>query len=298
MKNPALWAIAVLLGVVFALCFVRPQTMLAPGPVVAAHTGIAQDCFACHAPLHGAAAARCIACHNPSRIGLFTTRGAPLPKGAIAFHQQLREPDCMACHTDHAGPALARHSPVGFRHALLQPAVQSRCNACHAAPTGLRLGPLHKAFAATTCGDCHTTRGWKPAAFRHESLTPALRSQCATCHRAPAGALHRGFGTMNCVQCHSTTAWEPANFAHDRLFRLDGDHNVACATCHVGGNTARYTCYGCHEHQPARIIAEHREEGIRNIDNCVRCHRSSSEGGEGREQGREDGERRGGDDND
>lgn len=103
---------------------------------------------------------------------------------------------------------------------------------------------------------------------------------------------------MNCAQCHSTTAWEPANFAHDRLFRLDGDHNVACATCHVGGNTARYTCYGCHEHQPAATIAEHREEGIRNIDNCVRCHRSSSEGGEGRESGREGGERRGGGDDD
>jgi hypothetical protein len=296
MKNPVLWAIAALLGVVIALCFIRPQAMLAPGPVVAAHASIAQDCFACHAPMRGAAATRCIACHEPARIGRFTTRGVPLPAGGIAFHQQLRQPDCMACHSDHAGPALAKHSPVGFQHALLQPAVQSRCGSCHIAPTGLRLGPLHKAVAASPCADCHMTKGWKPAAFRHEALSPAIRGQCASCHLPPAGALHRGFAAMNCAQCHSTSAWEPANFAHDRWFRLDGDHNVACATCHVGGEPSRYTCYGCHEHQPAQIIAEHREEGIGNIGDCARCHRGGGEG-EGREGG-EGGERRsrGGDD--
>jgi mono/diheme cytochrome c family protein len=34
------------------------------------------------------------------------------------------------------------------------------------------------------------------------------------------------------------------------------------------------------------MIAEHREEGITNIGNCVRCHRSGDdEGGEGRREG-------------
>jgi hypothetical protein len=31
-----------------------------------------------------------------------------------------------------------------------------------------------------------------------------------------------------------------------------------------------YTCYGCHEHQPARIEKRHR--GMVNITNCVKCH--------------------------
>jgi hypothetical protein len=114
-----------------------------------------------------------------------------------------------------------------------------------------------------------------------------------TCHTRPSGALHRGFGTLNCAQCHTTTAWEPATFAHERWFRLDGDHNVACTTCHTGGDYKRYTCYGCHEHQPAQMIAEHREEGIGNISNCARCHRGGGEGGEregrgGREGGGDD----------
>ena len=32
-------------------------------------------------------------------------------------------------------------------------------------------------------------------------------------------------------------------------------------------------CYGCHEHTPANIRAEHEEEGIRDFENCVECHR-------------------------
>jgi hypothetical protein len=300
MKSPALWGIVAVLVVVIALCFVRPQAMLAPGPVVSAHAAVAQDCFACHAPLRGAQAARCIACHLPARIGLFTTRGVALPAGGTAFHQQLQQPDCMACHTDHAGPALAGHSPVGFRHELLQPAAMTRCGTCHQAPAGA-WAPLHKAVAATNCSDCHRTSGWKPASFRHEALLPAQRSQCATCHTPPAGVLHRRFAGVNCAQCHSTAAWEPSSFAHDRFFRLDGDHAAACDTCHADGNVARYTCYGCHEHQPAQTLALHREEGIANIANCVRCHRGGGDGdggeggeGESRREGRSKGH--GGDD--
>ncbi|MFZ4690057.1 MAG: cytochrome c3 family protein [Polymorphobacter sp.] len=284
MKNAGLWGIAAVLAAVIAICFVWPQAMVAPGPVIAAHAAIAQDCFACHAPLRGASAARCIACHAPARIGRFTTRGVPLRAAGVAFHQQLQQPDCLACHTDHAGPALTGHSPVAFQHSLLQPAVQDRCASCHAAPTGPRLGGLHSSFAAANCSNCHTTSSWKSARFDHALLSAKARGACVTCHARPSGALHRGFGTVNCAQCHATSAWEPARFAHDRWFRLDRNHDVSCATCHVGSNTARYTCYGCHEHQPAQIIAEHRAEGLRNIDNCVRCHRSADgEGGEGGE---------------
>lgn len=233
MPRPGILFILAALAGIIALAVLKPQPMLAPGPVVAAHAAIADDCFACHAPLKGAAAQRCISCHAPARIGLFTTTGKPLPGRKLAFHQQLANPDCLACHSDHAGPALTRRSPIRFNHDLLQ---------------------------------------------------PAARGQCATCHTAPATMLHRQFGTTACSTCHSTSGWTPAHFAHDRLFRLDGDHNVACTTCHVGGNTRQYTCYGCHEHQRAPLIAEHREEGVRgNIDKCARCHRSADgEDGEGR----------------
>lgn len=281
MRRPGIIVIIVALLGVIILSFTHPQVMIAPGPVIAAHASIANDCFACHAPFKGAQAPRCIACHAPAKIGLFTTRGAPLRPGKVAFHQQLQQPDCMACHTDHAGPALTGHSPVAFRHVLLEPAVRTRCNGCHAAPSGPRLGGLHKAVATAQCSSCHGTSDWQAARFSHGALAPATRSGCVNCHQRPSGALHRRFGNLTCAQCHTTSAWEPSTFAHDRLFWLDRDHDVACVTCHMGGDVSRYTCYGCHEHRPAQIAAIHREEGIANFNDCARCHRNGeAEGGD------------------
>ncbi len=63
------------------------------------------------------------------------------------------------------------------------------------------------------------------------------------------------------------------------------------STCHVGNDYKRYTCYGCHEHTPAKVRAEHEEEGIRDFENCVKCHRSgdkeSAERGSGGDRKRE-----------
>jgi len=72
---------------------------------------------------------------------------------------------------------------------------------------------------------------------------------------------------------------------------LDRDHNATCATCHVNNDYKRYTCYGCHEHQPDKIRRKHVKEGIPEFDNCVKCHRSASER-EGNERSREGRERR------
>jgi hypothetical protein len=243
----ALILIAANLVALAVLVFAYPQYMIAPGPVMPAHTAIADNCFACHAPFQAAAPARCVACHAVRDIGIRTTKGLSLPQRGLkqSFHQALRETDCMACHTDHSDPALTRRAAKSFSHTLLRFEVQS---------------------------------------------------QCASCHKAPANAFHRD-QTIGCSQCHSTTAWKPARFDHSRYFALDGDHNAPCATCHTTPNYRQYTCYGCHEHNPARIRAIHAEEGIRNLDNCVACHRNArgegGEGGEGREGGRREG---GGDD--
>src|SRR3546814_280085 len=88
--------------------------------------------------------------------------------------------------------------------------------------------------------------------------------------------------------CHQPGHWKPATFDHSRYFLLDRDHNTACTTCHLNNNYKQYTCYGCHEHQPTKIITKHREEGITNIENCVRCHRSAH----GEAAGEHEGERR------
>lgn len=238
-----LGGIAVSLLVLLALVFTYPHQMIAPGNLVPAHRAITDNCFACHAPLRGASPDKCIACHALPDIGVRTTKGKAIPQsaGKTAFHQALAEQNCMACHSDHAGPMLTQRSRNRFAHNLLKPDMQARCE---------------------------------------------------TCHTAPRTAVHRGID-MGCAQCHSVAGWTPATFDHDRFFKLDGDHKAPCVTCHVNAVYTRYTCFGCHEHQPGPIRALHAEEGIRNIDNCVRCHRSSSD--EGRDgEGR--GEREGSDD--
>ncbi len=225
-----LWAV---LAVILYLSIVRPHEIVSPGNLIPAHSKLQGDCFACHAPFQGASAQRCTTCHLVADIGLRTTKGVAIPsaKRSRGFHQALAEPDCMACHSDHPRPSLAKARAVKFDHGQLK---------------------------------------------------PESRAKCQTCHLPPRDNLHAG-QTSACSTCHLPSAWKPATFDHGRYFALDGDHNAACTTCHVGGNYKRYTCYGCHEHREARIIAEHREEGITRIDNCVRCHRSAH--GEGAWEG-------------
>lgn len=234
MRRWGLWLIVAALCGVIAITFVLPHLMVAPGPLMPAHSRITTNCFACHAPFKGASATRCMACHKVADIGIRTTTGAPFRRDGdgIAFHQSLTKTDCMACHSDHSGPQLVRTSRQRFAHGLLRPKV---------------------------------------------------RGKCATCHHAPQTPMHAQAGS-NCAACHTLAGWKPATFEHNRYFTLTGPHNVSCTTCHIGGNTSRYTCFGCHQHQPDQIRASHAEEGIRNSENCVQCHRSASgESGEGHE---------------
>jgi hypothetical protein len=78
------------------------------------------------------------------------------------------------------------------------------------------------------------------------------------------------------------------------FFVLDRDHNVECSTCHNTGSLKSYSCFGCHEHSTNKLLQEHIEEGITNIDNCVSCHKSADEEeghgkeGKGNEEGDDD----------
>ncbi len=229
--------IALNLAVLLVLAFVFPHLMISPGALVRGHAELTTDCFACHSPWRGAASTRCIVCHALPDIGRRTTKGAPLAARNIqvAFHQELTEQDCIACHSDHEGPRLAQRSRKPFSHALLR---------------------------VTT------------------------REHCAGCHKSPADSLHRRI-QGNCKQCHGQERWKPATLDHAKLFALDRDHDVKCATCHTHDDYNRYTCYGCHEHREEKIRQEHEEEGIRNFENCVECHRNATE------EPRKDGSREG-----
>lgn len=277
--------IAANLAAIVALVFAYPHLMVSPGALMSAHASLATDCFACHAPLRGPAPQRCAVCHAVSDIGVRTTKGAPIAArpGHAAFHQQLQQGDCMACHAEHQGASPLPGSRKPFSHAMLRSETRDACVACHRAPAN----DVHR-LRELECAQCHDPAAWKPARFDHAALTPDRLARCETCHKSPADALHRPM-TGGCSRCHAPRAWKPATFDHAKFFVLDGDHDAACATCHVGNDDGRYTCYGCHEHTPSNIRSKHEREGISNFSNCVACHRSSREGGEG-------GGERGGDD--
>ena len=288
MKRPWLMLlIAANLAVLLVLVFVYPHLMVSPGALVSAHAELATDCFACHAPLRGAAPDRCITCHALPDIGLRSTKGVAITNATVkaAFHQQLTEQNCMACHSDHAGPKLTERSRKPFSHTLLQVGTRQKCESCHGAPNN----DVHRNLSRG-CGQCHTTGGWTPATFDHALLPKAELSRCESCHKPPTDSLHRQI-KGNCGQCHSPVGWKPASFEHDKLFRLDRDHNASCVTCHAGDDYSKYTCYGCHEHTVANIQRKHQKEGIQNFENCVECHRSAN--GEPEGKGSREGNRSG-----
>ena len=124
MKSRWLWiVIGANLVVLVALALVYPHLMLAPGALEPGHAALTTDCLACHTPGRGATADRCIACHKLPDIGLRTTLGAAIVHARpvkVAFHQELSEQNCMACHSDHAGPKLTKQSRKPYSHGRRQ----------------------------------------------------------------------------------------------------------------------------------------------------------------------------------
>lgn len=212
------------------------------------------------------------------------------PGRLIPGHQQL-DTDCFACHSAFIGADSQKcascHKPadIGRLTTKGMPVIRP-----------LTSTPFHQELTSQDCVACHSDhagvkRYRMKGNFDHALLKKETNQQCQACHKSPTDALHKQI-SGNCAQCHTQQKWTPASFEHNKFFVLDRDHNAACVTCHVRNDYSRYTCYGCHEHTPANIRREHIEEGIRQFDNCVACHRSGDK--HDIKGGREGGGERGG----
>ena len=152
LKGRWLWiVISANLLVLVGLAFAYPYLMVAPGALEQGHAGLTTDCFACHA--------------LPD-IGRRTTTGVAIKAVSVAvasrlkasFHQDLTEQNCMACHSEHAGPKLTQHSRNPFSHALLRPQPRDRCESCQQAPADT----LHKQLTGNTARSARSSLPGSP----------------------------------------------------------------------------------------------------------------------------------------
>ncbi|MEQ1527932.1 MAG: cytochrome c3 family protein [Methylococcales bacterium] len=195
------------------------------------------------------------------------------PGKLIQGHQHL-ETDCFACHSPFTGADSERCLVC---HKLAEIGLLTSTGQVIAKPANVIR--FHQQLAGRNCIACHSDhdsikRSQHQGQFNHALLKKELGSRCHDCHAVPKDLLHQQIAG-NCSQCHNQEKWLPTTFDHHKYFKLDNEHNARCVVCHGGSDFSRYTCYGCHEHTPETIRNEHLEEGIRDFDNCVHCHRSS-----------------------
>ena len=246
----------------------------------------------------------CAGCHQGAQ-GIADLKDTP--QDCIACHQaddahdgQFGE-DCAACHSaagweqatlDHnqtAFPLAGLHVEVACQDCHLDNVYQSTpqdCVVCHQA------GDAHDGQFGQDCAACHSAEGWEQVTFDHSQTAFPLNGAhletecaqchldgayqgtpqaCAACHEDPA--FHRGLLGSECAACHSATAWSPASYDRTHPFPTNHGEGGAspCQTCHPE-TLSTYTCYDCHEHDRAETESKHREEGIADFQDCMRCH--------------------------
>lgn len=238
-----------------------------------ASSGSALPCYACHGEHQGPDA-------SLTRVDIET-----FPHQATGFslegHGQRADGSEFGCADCH-GQDLARFDPplCARCHSELDAGFMEMhtghfgdgCLACHDGVDryGARFDhdeaafPLRGGHAGVDCRACH------PGARSPADLRSAPQD-CGGCHDEPA--YHGGLLGTGCAACHSTAAWTPATYDRAHLFPIDhGEEGTSpCRTCHPDRLDA-YTCYGCHEHDPAEIADEHRDEGVTDIEECAACH--------------------------
>lgn len=275
----------------------------------------------------------CTACHRGQRPYQYANTPAECGTCHYETYLQTTNPNhlqagfstrCEDCHRVTAstwlGPRFSHPArfPLVGGHGLLAcsrchmggqyTGLSTACVSCHQQDYAAAANPGHIAGGfPTTCENCHTINGWRPAIFDHDQsrfpLTGAhgrvdcaachvggqyqgTPTDCASCHRQDYNGTtnpnHQASGfPMQCQNCHNTGAWRPANFDHDgRYFPIySGKHRGAwsnCSDCHVNpGNYRVFECIRCHEHSnKSEMDDKHKDEAGYAYQSaaCYRCH--------------------------
>ena len=188
------------------------------------YAGTPTDCYACHRsnyegttnPNHVTAGmpTTCLTCHSTSAWQPANFDHARTSFPLTGAHTST---SCTACHT-------------GGRYA----GTPTDCYACHRSNYEGTTNPNHAAASfPTLCTNCHTTTGWQPANWNHDTQYFRIYSgrhngtwsSCTQCHTNSSN--YRDF---SCFACHSQANTD----GHHREvsgYRYD---SAACYSCHRG----------------------------------------------------------------
>ncbi|RME47757.1 MAG: hypothetical protein D6791_05035 [Chloroflexi bacterium] len=256
-------------------------------PLTGGHAHV--ECEVCHAEgKFTGLELLCVACHREDDA-----------------HEGQYGTSCERCHiADGWDQVIFDHTVAGLMYNGRPLDVATSCVTCHARDDA------HEGRFGDACYKCHVADGWDQVTFDHNRTMFPLEGahrevacekchtierfaftpmDCVACHAEPR--VHLGLLGTQCADCHTVNAWSPA-LLPEHTFPLNhrSRKNIACDVCHDQGTFELYTCYNCHEHNPAKIERKHLEEGIRNFQDCMRCHPT------GREHEGEGHEREGGED--
>ena len=199
-----------------------------------------------------------LAGHQRTATGSKVTCGGCHPAGLVRFDQAT----CRECHAT-LNPGFMRRHERTFG---------GECVPCHDGADRFGAGfdhdrlpfPLSGKHAQVACDKCHANA----ASLQALQSTPR---ECVACHTK--NDKHHGTFGRDCSQCHSTGTWANAKFDHS-IFPIDHgstEQKATCATCHPK-DPSSYTCFGCHRHTPASVLASHEGRPLDSLTDCVACH--------------------------
>ena len=307
---------------------------LSPGDLHKSHAHLEgiKNCSKCHGAGQRIKAQQCLVCHQILKEEISQKKG---------LHSRPEYQECQKCHVEHQGRDYDliwwKNGKENFKHeltgfTLLGKHLELKCIQCHQEKniaekskftsqekdlnrTFLGLSQNcrnchndeHRGQLSSTCLNCHTMAGWKPApGFDHRKTKFALTGkhknvQCARCHKEItdnkyeedktflkfAGLqyqtctnchkdVHQNKFGQNCTKCHNTTGWanyNPNQFDHTRTkFPLKGRHQrVACEKCHTPGQPLTglkfSRCKDCHQDFHRGQFTNRIQKGA-----CEECH--------------------------
>ena len=230
-----------------------------------------EGCTDCHADPHeGTVGERCESCHSVD--GWKPAGGFDHSTTDFPLTGRHRDVSCRECHSDAATEGAPSFQVAG-----------QACRDCHRDPHEARLG--------TSCGDCHSTAGWRSVeldGFDHDRTRYPLRGRhrsvaCEGCHRPGSPRRGLAFGACSdchadphggqlrdrpdggrCESCHDVQAFVPSSFGMVRHlesdFPLTGAHQAV-------------PCLACHQEALGRLPAAGRGGRFRFADTtCQACH--------------------------